>query len=213
MHIYVVNLTAAVFLLRNDNGFGVDMKLGTDLFGVIWLTQKCWLRAESTHSPTWLRAAEDSRNKHQHPRWQTARSDSCEALECSWSCWGPNTYTVRILGGYFWWSLACISSWGTTVCSSQGEDFSLVSSTGIKLLHAEKAPWCEPKCSNWGQAGDSLQKYHSNLNKNADLAYTGSLNEIQLLKSIVLLGKVTGRKLNTVLWGHIKRSHFRHPRN
>lgn len=115
--------------------------------------------------------------------------------------------------GYFWWSLACISSWGTTVCSSQGEDFSLVSSTGIKLLHAEKAPWREPKCGNWGQAGDSLQKYHSNLNKNADLAYTGSLNEIQLLKSIVLLGKVTGRKLNTVLWGHIKCSHFRHPRN
>lgn len=41
MHIYVVNLTAAVFLLWNDNGFGVDMKLGTDLFGVTWLTQKC----------------------------------------------------------------------------------------------------------------------------------------------------------------------------
>lgn len=56
MHIYVVNLTAAVFLLWNDNGFGVDMKL-RDLFGVTWLTQKCWLRAESTHSPMWLRAA------------------------------------------------------------------------------------------------------------------------------------------------------------
>lgn len=111
-------------------------------------------------------------------------------------------HCVCVSGGYFWLGPAHISSWGTTVCS-QGEGFSPVSSTGIKLLHTGKAPWCELKCSNRGQAGDSLQKYHSNLNKNADLAYTGSLNEIQLLKSIVLLGKVTGHKLNTVLWGCI----------
>lgn len=51
MHIYVVNLTAAMLLLWNDNGLGADMRLETDLFGVTWLTWKCWLRVESTLNP------------------------------------------------------------------------------------------------------------------------------------------------------------------
>lgn len=56
-----------MLLLWNDNVFGVDMKLGTDLFGVTWLTQKCcseW-RAHSTQCGSkQQRTPETSTNIH-----------------------------------------------------------------------------------------------------------------------------------------------------
>lgn len=144
MHIYVVNRTAAMLLLWNDNGLGADMRLETDLFGVTWLTWKCWLRVESTLNPMWPE--------------QQRTPVTCTNIPVSKQC-GET-------GGKLWSGAGVVEDPTPTLCMcfrglllvvsgmhGQLGYNSLPPGWGLQpgFIHGDqtvKAPWCEPKRSN-----------------------------------------------------------------